>query len=436
VAIQEVADAFVAARQSALNVARRAAQREEDAALTNAPGRTKRKRESEDEPTGSQSGPQTRSQRRKAEAQTDGANEVMVIDEDNEDADFVPEDGLVACPICNQRMKAEQVFPHLDRCESDLADGRKPPNHKPSRLSTPKITKQLPPQPPPERLPQLSYSLLNEKALRKKLSELGIPSFGSKSLLIRRHTEWIALWNSNCDSPRPRLKKELLAELDTWERSQGGHAPNGVTGQPSAVMRKDFDGEGWARKNKDDFDLLIANARQIRKVPASSGDDNEKSDKSAPMEQHNLSTLLQLKTSISSGSQHPSPLDLTRITSIGKDNMNTSSPRSPPSIFTQLDCQPPNQARRVSLQLETNIIPISPRNSRRSSIVYDLSGIPSSPKTNGKRLPEPIMISDGGVVDTESDELRKESMLTRELDGEGDKTRRKIPMFEVPQNPA
>ena len=26
------------------------------------------------------------------------------------------DDGMVACPICNRRMKNEAVFPHLDKC--------------------------------------------------------------------------------------------------------------------------------------------------------------------------------------------------------------------------------------------------------------------------------------------------------------------------------
>jgi len=31
-----------------------------------------------------------------------------------EPAECWPDDGLTACPICNKRMKEEQVFPHLD----------------------------------------------------------------------------------------------------------------------------------------------------------------------------------------------------------------------------------------------------------------------------------------------------------------------------------
>ena len=102
--------------------------------------------------------------------------------------------------------------------------------------------------------------MLKEGAMRKKMDELGLPGFGSKQLMVRRHTEWVNLWNANCDSSNPRSKRELLQDLDTWERTQGGRAP--VTNQGYGIMRKDFDGDGWANKNKVDFARLIADAKR------------------------------------------------------------------------------------------------------------------------------------------------------------------------------
>jgi len=130
------------------------------------------------------------------------------------------------------------------------------------------LQKRMQPQQPSttSRLPQLNYSLLNEKDLRKKLASLGIPTWGARQLLVRRHTEWVSIYNSNCDSSRPRSKRELLKELDTWERSQGGHASTA----PSAIMKKDFDGQRWAESNKDQFAELIANARKNRAKPINS----------------------------------------------------------------------------------------------------------------------------------------------------------------------
>ena len=99
--------------------------------------------------------------------------------------------------------------------------------------------------------------------MRKKLRDLGIPDWGQKQLLQRRHTEWMNLWNANCDSKQPKSKRILLQELDIWERTQGGHAaaPSRFT-TSNNVMRKDFDTNEWSSNHDDDFKRLIANARK------------------------------------------------------------------------------------------------------------------------------------------------------------------------------
>ena len=103
--------------------------------------------------------------------------------------------------------------------------------------------------------------------MRTKLKELNIPNWGSKQLMIKRHTEWVNLWNANCDSKRPRSEKELLKDLDVWERTQGGRAPS-AGGLATNIMRKDFDGSAWVNKNKDDFSRLIAEAKRRKSNPA------------------------------------------------------------------------------------------------------------------------------------------------------------------------
>ena len=57
------------------------------------------------------------------------------VDAKGLDVFFFSVDGLVACPICGQRMEEMTVYSHLDRCEEDRK-GRKAlsPNHNtPSR---------------------------------------------------------------------------------------------------------------------------------------------------------------------------------------------------------------------------------------------------------------------------------------------------------------
>lgn len=107
--------------------------------------------------------------------------------------------------------------------------------------------------------------MMKEGALRKKLQEIGIPNWGNKDLMRRRHIEWLNIHNSNCDADERirRPKRQLLKELEEWETTQGGKADV----KESKVMRKDFDGSGYAKSHKTNFDDLIAQARKKRAAP-------------------------------------------------------------------------------------------------------------------------------------------------------------------------
>lgn len=216
----------------------------------------------------------TRSQSRRGSKARQASRESSIIEDseddgspylENEDTSSPPEsrlsepdDGLVACPMCHARMKEESVFTHLDQCEGSATKARSSTTgKKPSTsvaYSVPSPTKAR------QRLGALNYSLLTETALRRKLAEIGIPSLGSKPLMQRRHMEWMNLWNASCDSSTPKTKRQLLRELDIWERTQGRHITNAQG--PSGVMAKDFDVDSWTKSNKDDFAELIRKARQ------------------------------------------------------------------------------------------------------------------------------------------------------------------------------
>ena len=294
--VEELVASFTAERERLLAFGRDAARRSEEAEEDVSPRPKKRRKVQAND--GSQSQPNglerrsTRSQSRKeivqASQQSLEEEEPTVADSeaDSEDdegdeassAILQPkrgeaQDGLVACPMCGTRMKEEAVFPHLDTCTGDAKNSQptssqalsnahsQPPNRQSLAYTQPgtKSTK--------SRLPTLAYSMLNDNALRKKLKELGINNIGPKLLLQKRHTEWINLWNANDDSRKPKTKRELLRELDTWERTQGRQilqSLNAAQG-PNGVMAKDFDGQGYVKSNKDDFDDLIRKAREKRR---------------------------------------------------------------------------------------------------------------------------------------------------------------------------
>ncbi len=160
-------------------------------------------------------------------------------------------------------MRVETIDSHLNRCLTKSSPPRSTlvPDPKNFQLGTSSTSK---PSKKPDRLPQLNYSLFKDTTLRKKLQELGISAQGSRTLLERRHTEWVTLWNANCDASRPRKKTDLLHELDVWERTQGARIPSSNSGinPASQILHRDFDGAGWAAKHDLSFQNLIATARK------------------------------------------------------------------------------------------------------------------------------------------------------------------------------
>lgn len=260
--LQEVVSTFLAARPQAIKIAR------EEREQPNNAKSTKRKRAilDSDEIAGAEKGGRTtRSKSRRTVASQGSQQEAIEVDDSEDDGPFEPEkpqdDGLVECPLgCGKRMKIEAVEPHLDRCEDEKVAAKRAKSRTPiGGLSSSRPSPRNTPR-PQDRISELNYSLLKETATRKKMDELGLPSFGSKQLMVRRHTEWVNLWNANCDSSHARTKRELLNDLDTWERTQGGRAP--MSNQGHGIMKKDFDGTGWAHKHNDDFSRLIADARR------------------------------------------------------------------------------------------------------------------------------------------------------------------------------
>lgn len=162
-------------------------------------------------------------------------------------------------------MKEYLVFGHLDKCNGPSTEPQQRSTRElptPANFLNPSPRKQ---QTKHERLPALNYSTLKDQALRKKMTELGISSGGTRALLERRHREWRTIWNANCDAVKPKPRAQLVHDLDVWERTQGGRvAPSRLAQNSTSVKDKDFDGGAWATKYNSSFKDLVANARRNR----------------------------------------------------------------------------------------------------------------------------------------------------------------------------
>ncbi|KAG9234054.1 postreplication repair E3 ubiquitin-protein ligase rad18 [Amylocarpus encephaloides] len=190
--------------------------------------------------------------------QTRSTQELVIVDTDEEDRDFLP-DGFVRCPICSKQVKEASINSHIDR---NCPDESYNPKAKVSSIPSPsKGNKRQGKR--PERLAQVHYSMVKDVGLRKKLSEQGLGTYGNRQAMERRYTEWVTLWNANCDATHPKGKGELRRELDIWERTQGAQAPFSSANHIGAQIKsKDFDAAAWSTLHNSSFKDLIANARK------------------------------------------------------------------------------------------------------------------------------------------------------------------------------
>ena len=270
VVVEEVVSAFQAARPEILQMGKEVLTVRQGG---EAPS-LKRKLEDvsiveDEEESGPRTRRKTRSQNRRAgRSRTSSVYEISDGESDYAEAKTKKPvaDGKVECPICMARMKEEEVSPHIDRVHSEPASG--PARPQPAMFGLQRDVRSPSAgtgEKPPERLGGLSYGIMNEQALRKKLQSLGIPAYGTKQVMISRHREWLNIWNANCDSARPRPKRDLLRDLDVWERTQGSQARN--NNDTNGIMSKEFDHKAWTKHNGTDFKNLIAQARAKTSAP-------------------------------------------------------------------------------------------------------------------------------------------------------------------------
>ena len=167
-------------------------------------------------------------------------------------------------------MKLWQVDKHLDTSCPGFPQPQAPSSRTPNNTSqsgffnTTTLTSSTAPK-PLEKLTPLNYSILRDQALRKKMSELGISTSGSRQLMENRHKEWVTIWNANCDSSRPKSRAELLNDLNNWERTQGGYGLAALSSHYGAQIKdKNFDGAAWTTQHDSSFKDLVANARRSK----------------------------------------------------------------------------------------------------------------------------------------------------------------------------
>uniref|UniRef100_H3BGG3 RING-type E3 ubiquitin transferase n=1 Tax=Latimeria chalumnae TaxID=7897 RepID=H3BGG3_LATCH len=94
----------------------------------------------------------------------------------------------VDCPVCRVSIAEQYINKHLDSC---LTREEK----KESLRSS--LSKRKP-------MAKVVYNLLSDRELKKKLKEIGLPIQGTKQQLVKRHQDFLHMYNAQCDSLTPK----------------------------------------------------------------------------------------------------------------------------------------------------------------------------------------------------------------------------------------
>uniref|UniRef100_A0A8C9IGF8 E3 ubiquitin-protein ligase RAD18 n=1 Tax=Piliocolobus tephrosceles TaxID=591936 RepID=A0A8C9IGF8_9PRIM len=110
----------------------------------------------------------------------------------------------VDCPVCGVNIPESHINKHLDGCLSRE-------EKKESLRSS--VHKRKP-------LPKTVYNLLSDRDLKKKLKEHGLSIQGNKQQLIKRHQEFVHMYNAQCDALHPKSAAEIVQEIENMEKTR------------------------------------------------------------------------------------------------------------------------------------------------------------------------------------------------------------------------
>ncbi|XP_030063134.1 E3 ubiquitin-protein ligase RAD18 isoform X2 [Microcaecilia unicolor] len=152
----------------------------------------------------------------------------------------------VDCPVCGVSISEQFINKHLDNClnREEKKESLRSSAHKRKPIA------------------KVVYNLLSDRDLRKKLKDLGLSAQGSKQQLIRRHQEFVHMYNAQCDSLNPRSATQIVKEIECSEKTRAlleskptQHAMTFTKDQTEKEI--DEIHSEYRRKHQSEFQLLV-----------------------------------------------------------------------------------------------------------------------------------------------------------------------------------
>uniref|UniRef100_A0A2K6SWK7 SAP domain-containing protein n=1 Tax=Saimiri boliviensis boliviensis TaxID=39432 RepID=A0A2K6SWK7_SAIBB len=122
-------------------------------------------------------------------------------------------------------------------------------------------------------LPKTIYNLLSDRNLKKKLKEHGLSIQGNKQL-IKRHLDFVHMYNAQCDALHPKSAAEIVHEIENMEKTrmrlEASKLNESVMVFTKDQTEKEIDEihSKYRKKCKSEFQLLVNQARKAYKKTA------------------------------------------------------------------------------------------------------------------------------------------------------------------------
>lgn len=162
----------------------------------------------------------------------------------------------VECPVCGVPVQEQHINKHLDSCltRDEKKDSLRSSGHKRKFL------------------PKVVYNLLSDRDLKKKLKEHGLSTHGTKQQLIKRHQEFVHMYNAECDSLNPKSVSDLVKELENNEKIRAQLESSKLVKESMTFTKHQTENEideihrDYRKKHKAEFQRLIDQVTKRKKT--------------------------------------------------------------------------------------------------------------------------------------------------------------------------
>uniref|UniRef100_A0A667XL54 RING-type E3 ubiquitin transferase n=2 Tax=Myripristis murdjan TaxID=586833 RepID=A0A667XL54_9TELE len=161
----------------------------------------------------------------------------------------------VECPVCSVGVSPNFINKHLDTC---LTSGEKKDSLRSSGGSSGSSSGSSKRRP----MGKLVYNLLSQQELKKKLKECHLSVQGTRDQMIKRHQEFVHIYNSQCDSLNPRSAEDIAKDVEANEKTrnelQGKAKPVMVFSKNQSEKEIDEMHSNYRKQHSSEFAHLIA----------------------------------------------------------------------------------------------------------------------------------------------------------------------------------